>query len=1013
MNKWLLFFFFALFCGLTTESYAQKSISGVVLDEDKVPLFGVTVAVNGTTRATTTDLDGRYTISANEGEKLRFSYLGMADFIALVGKSQTLDVAMKSSDNKIEEIVVTAMGVKTEKKKLNFAVQTVNSDDLTSGKSTNFITALQGKVAGISVTSGGGSPNSGSQILLRGVASINSAQNNEPLIVLDGVYFGKGSAAAASINMEDIENVTVLKGAAASALYGMDAGSGVLMVTTKQGKDGKVTIKGSTSMQINRAVRLPETQKIFGPGVDGFYKSLSDGGYGGWGPVLEDGTQVYNNVKNYFKTGYYQKYDINASGGSEKFKGYASFTYSKDDGIIVNDYLNKTGLMLKGSFTPNKLMEINILTNITNDKYRGAGSTSSIYSWPINDDIRNYEKDGYPRYSYISASNIADIGVSPLFSRYKDYGLNEKQRTFMQGSISLYPLKHLEVTARFGLDKSDYTYDGYSVPRFNKDLLTQDDLSALANNLDLLGSYSYSKSNSETQTGNLLATYTLPLKKDVSLEFVAGAELRANKGLASSISGRNFIIPGIYSLSNVSEISGTDDVSVTHSEVRRGGAYGEARLDYKGIANLSVTSRWDWTSSILWAKMPIYYPSITGGLVFSELFNIKNDWFSFGKLRGNFAKVGKDVPSAYIYDRKYKQYPTLPDGGYGVDPSKSVGAVDLVPEIFSSWELGIDARFFNNKTRFDFAYYGTRSKNQILTVRVSPSSGYILQTRNEGDIKNYGYEATLSQDILKSRYFDWTAVVNFTQNKAKIVSLPEDVAEVTGIQYGDIYTSAYLGRPATGISGKDYQRTSDGKVIVGSDGLPLISSTKNNYLGNRMPDYLIGISNNFRYRNFTLDAMVNIQKGGDVVNVTGRGLWSSGMHKKLEFYRGRQVVWDGVVKQADGTYAPNTTAIVLSPSVISNYYNAVSSNFIEDASFVRLSYVTLGYDFTNKLSKNSNLKGLKLSLTGTNLLLLTKYTGADPQINASVTSGGTGSMGVDNYAVPNTMGFNLTISANF
>jgi len=354
----------------------------------------------------------------------------------------------------------------------------------------------------------------------------------------------------------------------------------------------------------------------------------------------------------------------------------------------------------------------------------------------------------------------------------------------------------------------------------------------------------------------------------------------------------------------------------------------------------------------------------------------------------------------------------LPDGGYGVDPAKSVASL-LLPEMSNSWEIGIDTRFFNNKTHLELAYYSTGVSNQIVTVRVSPASGFILQTRNEGSIENKGVEATLEQNILTTKDFKWTAALNFSFNRGKVVDLPDDIVEIQGTQYGDIFPTAYLNGSTTAISGKDYLRTSEGKVICSADGFPKINPTKSVVIGNREPDFLLGLSTRLQYKGFSFSCLFDGRQGGDIVNVTGRGLWLSGQNKNLEFYRGRQVVWDGVVAQADGTYIKNTTPIVMDYQTLTNYYSAVSSNFIEDGSYIRLSYLTIGYDFSKFFKKKGQIKALKCSLTGTNLFLLTKYTGTDPQLNASTSGGGTGSMGIDNYAVPNTRGFNFTINANF
>ncbi|MDX9749278.1 MAG: TonB-dependent receptor, partial [Paludibacter sp.] len=479
---------------------------------------------------------------------------------------------------------------------------------------------------------------------------------------------------------------------------------------------------------------------------------------------------------------------------------------------------------------------------------------------------------------------------------------------------------------------------------------------------------------------------------------------------STSNAGRDFIIPGTYSLSNTnSKYVYLNDRTAGHNQKRMFGYFGELRGDYKSLASLSVTGRWDWSSTIL--TNPYFYPSVTGGLLFSEMFDLANDYFSYGKLRGNYAVVGKDT-NPYLYDRRYKQFATYPDNGYGIDPALSSADRNLMPEMSYSWEIGADLRFFDSKTRIDIAYYSVEVDNQIVTVRVSPSSGYILQTRNEGAIRNQGIELTWDQDIIKNKNFSWTTLFNFGLNRGTVVSLPEDVAEITGTQYGDIYTSAYLGESTTGLSGKDYLRTDEGKIIVGSDGYPKIDPNKNKYIGNREPLFRSGITNTFRYKNASLSFMLEGRLGGDVVNVTGRGLISNGQGKMLETYRGRQIVVDGVQQQANGNFEPNTTPITLDYQTIINYFYAVSSNFVEDGSYLRMSYANLNYDLS-KLVRKTALTSLRCSLTSNNLFLLTRYTGADPSLNANTSAGGTGSAGIDNYAVPNTTSFNFGITATF
>jgi len=1053
MRKYFFLLFLLVFT--TIGALAQQSISGMVVDANQEALIGVSVSVKGsTTTVTITDMDGKYRFSSVPASAtLVFSYVGMkTQEQKITPSTSVLNITMQSNSLAIEEVVVTAMGIRQEKKRMNFAVQSVNADNLTENKSANFVNALQGKIAGLSVTNSSGSPNSGTQVIIRGISSMNNAQSNEPLFILDGMPLaGKGSSAA-DINPNDIENITVLKGAAAAALYGQDAANGVIMITTKKGKAGKVTTTLNASVQYDSPTRLQQIQTSYRPGSEGFYV---DKAFGGWGPLLNENEKTYDNVNNFLKDGLYQKYDLSLSGGSEKFQAYASVNYSKNDGIVPNDYLNKFGILLKATFQPTKTLSFSASANIQENSSRSFDDTgmSAVYNFPITSDITDYELiNGYPRFFYYNDgdSKKHSSPLSPLYSRYNDNGINKKLRNILNGSIEWKPVRNLNITGRVSYDTKASSYDGYTVPRFDDSVIipyvskpadppenaTPAELQAYQKNLeayyefldlyantpylsnkeildmdkDLFGTYSSSMSRSELLSTSALATYKMELNDDFSIDFLAGADLKMEESFSTSNSGRDFIIPGTYSLSNTnSDYLFLSDRKAEHRQKRMYGYFGEIRGDYKGLASLSVTSRWDWSSTIL--TNPYYYPSVTGGLLFSELFDLSNEFFSYGKLRGNYAVVGKDA-NTYLYDRRFKQFATFPDNGYGIDPTLSSADRNLTPEMSYSWEIGTDLRFFNNHTRLDMAYYSVKVNNQIVTVRVSPSSGYILQTRNEGSVRNQGLELSLEQDIIKSRDFSWTSILNFGLNRGTVVSLPSDVAEITGSQYGDIYTSAYSGGSTTGLSGKDYQRTDKGEIIVGSDGYPKIDPNKNKYIGNREPLFQSGITNTFKYKKLLLSFLFEGRLGGDMVNVTGRGLISNGQSKMLEQYRGRQIVVDGVVQQPDGSYEPNTTPISLDNPTIINYFYAVSSNFVEDGSYIRLSYLTMNYDLSEYVRKTP-FTSLRFTVTGNNLFLLTRYTGADPSLNADTSAGGTGSAGVDNYAVPSTRSINFGITATF
>ena len=1073
--KKILFVLTCLFC--SAAMMASITVTGTVISaEDGLPVIGASVLEKGTSNGTITDFDGIYELTVADDAVLVFSYVGLSSQELKVS-GPVMDVTLKGDAIAMEEVVVTAMGVVQEKKRLNFAVQNIGGEALTENKSANFVNSLQGKIAGVSVTSAGGSPNSGSQIIIRGISSVNSAANNEPLFILDGVAISGGGSTAADINPNDIENITVLKGAAAAALYGQDAANGVIMITTKQGEAGKIKVQANSSWQWDQATRLPQLQQTYGPGAQGFYKDKTSGG---WGPMLGENDVIYDNIGNYLKTGFYHKYDFSVNGGSEKFQAYASANWSNAEGVTPEDYKTRFGALIKASFTPAKWVTFQMGINITDTKSRSTSGVSSVYGWPINNDITDYKHDnGLPSHRYWSDTDKTSSPISPLYSIYEDDGIAKKTRNVINGSVTFKPIKNLQIVGRVSYDVSHSSSDSYGVPRWDDSnvvpsvsqpegdrpadydtapagtyadwdkyyeylawrtstsadqtfpllgltggymhpdnyLLTSDDITNMSKSA--LGYYSASMSRSQLFTAGANITYKWELPKDFSLDFMAGTEMKISQGYSMSNYGEDFIIPGTYSLSNTNrDYMQLSDRTVGHSGIRRFGYFGEIRADYKGLASLSVTGRWDWSSTI--NNNPFFYPSVTAGIILSELIpglnETKNNWFSYWKLRGNYAVVGKDA-NAYLYDRRFKQFGTYPDGGYGIDPTLSSASMDLAPEMSYSWEIGMDVKFFDNKTRLDIAYYNTMVDNQIVTVRVSPSSGYILQTRNEGKIRNHGVEFTLDQDIIKRKNFNWTLGLNFGLNRGSVLGLPEDVHEITGPQYGDVFTSAYLGGSTTALTGKDYQRNADGQVIVDENGYPKINPNKNEYIGNREAKFQAGLNSSMNIYGVQFSFLFDGRVGGDVLNVTGRNLIASGNHNMLEKYRGRQVVFDGVIETTDEAgnviYVPNTKPITLNQTTITNYFYNVSTNFIEDGSYLRLSYVTLGYDFA-KLMKNQNvLKGLKLNFTCNNVFLLTKYTGTDPVCNASTGQGGTGSAGIDNTPIPSTRSYNISLSASF
>lgn len=1035
---------FLLLFSLITIMAQARVVTGTVYDSDGEPALGASVSLKGAKTGVATDFDGKYSINVpNDNAVLTFSMVGHKTVFETVGSRTVIDVNLPANAEVLEAVVVTAMGQSQAKSKLNFGVQELKSDEVLAGQSANFVNSLQGKVAGVRVSTSGGSPNSASQIVIRAISSINNAQSNEPLFVIDGMPIRGGGSSIGDINPSDIETMSVLKGAAASALYGQEGANGVIIITTKSGKEGKVNVAVNGGWEISNTLNLPSLQKEYIGGANGFYVANSSGG---WGPKMNSDDVYYDNVGNFLGTGFMQKYDISLSGGNDKYSAYASANFMDNEGVVPKDYKKRMGVFVKGEFTPSKAMKIMLSANFIDSKARGFGnSMSTIYGWSINRDMADYRLENglpnwgnrYDDWDILTNSQRVGATLSPYYSRYMDKSRTESSRVIINTSIQWEPIKNLTITGKFNYDKGWSSYESSTVPRFTtsgKEFIFDPVYDEEGNQIgtefpsaikqaydERMGTYTFQPSRSERATAQLLGNYYWKINDNFNLNFFVGGEYSESKSYSAGLGGIHYVLDGdFYSLNNCDNEylkygSGDYNVYLNHAKRNKFGYFGEMRFDYRSVIQLSVTGRLDGSSTLKQMTSTYFYPSFTGGIIFSELLGIgsSNGVFNYGKIRGNWAKVGKDAPANQFSDN-YKQWSTFPDKGFGVNPTISK-AITLEPEMTKSWEIGADLRFFRNRTRLDVAYYNTSVDNQIVTVRVSPASGTILQTRNEGCIENKGLELTLNQDILSTKDFSWTATLNFSYNRGKVVSLPENVALIQGGQYGDIFTVAYVGESTTGLAGIDYERNAAGDVIIDENGLPKVSPVKQTYIGNREPDCLLGLGSTFTWKDLSLSFLLDGRIGGDVANITGRSLYSNGQNALLVPYRNRKVVFKGVVDNGDGTYRPNTTPVILDQTTFNNYIYNVSSNFIEDGSYLRMSYVTLAYDFSNlmkRLGSSNPIKGLKCSLTGRNLFLLTKYTGADPQVMPSA-SNGTGSMGIDNYSVPSLRSFNFNVNVTF
>ncbi len=690
MKKQLLFLLFSI---ISVTLFGRTVTGTVTQKSDGEPVIGASVMVKGTSSGVMTDIDGKYSIEvSNNKAVLVFTYIGYNTETVKVDGRSVIDVVMTENATVLDEVVVTAMGQVQEKKKLNYAVQSLNSDELTAGVTPNMVNSLQGKIAGVNVSMSGGSPNSASQLVIRGISSVNSTQSNEALVVIDGMAVSGGATAMGDLNPNDIATISVLKGAAASSLYGSEGANGVILITTKSGKAGEVKVTASGGWEISNVLNTPGIQSTYGPGSNGIYVTNANNG---WGPVVADGVKKYNNVDNFLGTGFMQKYDVAVSGGSEKVNAYASANFMDNEGVVHDDYRKQLGIYLKGEFKPSNTVKMQLSSNFINRSSRGFGNAmSSIYNWAITRDMSDYRTlEGYPNWSnrYDNWEELTDAqrvgaGTSPLYGRYMDSSKTDNTRMLINGSVQWEPIKNLTFTAKASYDKSFSNYESMERPRFKGDEFISD-VTSPSNPLyssyaARQGSVSFQPSRSEKLVAQGLVSYLWKMTDDINLNAFAGFEWIDTRGVETSINGQQFVLGGdFFSFNNTSdEWLSHKNVSIYHTKKNKYGWFGEIRFDYKGMAQLSVTGRLDGSSAFKQSdKTSYFYPSVTGGLIFSEIFKLSNEWFSFGKIRGNWAKVGKDCAS-YVYTPTYKQWSTFPDGGFSIDPTTSVAAHDLEPE---------------------------------------------------------------------------------------------------------------------------------------------------------------------------------------------------------------------------------------------------------------------------------------------------------------------------------------------
>jgi TonB-linked SusC/RagA family outer membrane protein len=1033
---------------ITNNLVAQEvPISGTVMSEDGTPLAGVTVAISSTNRATATDNNGKFTINANEGATLEFSYIGFAT--QRIKASANMQVRMAKGDSgEMTGVVVTALGIKKERKALGYSVTEINAQELMKNKNTNIVNSLAGKVPGVNITQFSGSAGAGASITIRGGNSTSDGRQNQPLFVIDGIIYDNSTSVTGNtgtdglsrsntsysnrimdINPEDIETLSVLKGSAAAALYGSRAADGVVVITTKKGAEGTIKVNVNSKVSSSWANKLPSAQTEFGNGIYASNGVFNDNTYNSWGPKLTSADTIYDNIGDFFQNGMVYDNNVNVSGGTKNGSFFLSGSNFNQTGIVPGTGFDKTTFRFNGEQKYGGLtLNANVAYSVANTDrtlttaglYSGGGNGAmgAIYSWPQTFDIKRYiNLDGTQYRRFAGILNLENDIDNPYWIINQNDLTSETKR--FTGGINLnYKVTNWwDITGRLGYDQyntNDYTYISpgsaviplYQNGRLSKSLFGYNFLTTML------------MSNFHKKFG------------DFETHVMVGTTSERTDLVSQNHWGHNFITAGTISFGNIANTNQFFRDGTTKK--RLVGAYGEVGVSYKNIVYLTATGRNDWSSTLPIDNRSYFYPSLSGSFVFTELIP-RNSILSFGKVRASWAQVGKDAnPYATL---TYVNNPIVIGNFTGIGNQYTSGNPFLKPEIQNSWEVGGEFRFLKGRIGLDYTYYHSETQNQIAQPRLSNASGYILTAINSGSVINKGMEIALSGKAVSQKNFEWDVLLNFSYNKGRLGTFLPGVAYFypTDAQFGTVKAASIPnGGFFLGMTGTRWLRQFDSKGVE-IEGAPYQVdpttglyklNTNNPIVGNREPNFLVGLNNSFRYKNLSLSFLLDFRNGGDIYNGTEYSMVVNGLSKLTTENDRQSVTVSGVNSQTGAdytqTYSAGQSYVINGVTYAGSYmvqqywqnYAANSLNFITSVNWVKLRSLQLTYDFSGMLKNKKIIKDISANLTGTNLFTWTNYKGMDPEVSAAGGTGGSGSTGIDYLGVPAvrmvTFGVNVT-----
>ncbi|MBN9383430.1 MAG: SusC/RagA family TonB-linked outer membrane protein [Chitinophagaceae bacterium] len=1053
MKKKLLAGLMLIFFSFSAQAQTFK-VNGVVTGKaDGSPLDGVTVRVKGTSRATQTNSEGKFEITASSGEVIQFSFIGYQPAEAPASET-VLQVSLEQARGTLNEVVVTALGIVRQKKSLGYAVQELKSKDVAGTSEPNLINALEGKVAGVRVTNSQGEMGS-SRIVIRGETSISGY--NQPLFVVNGLpvdnsQLGAGGSrdfanAIADINPNDVESISFLKGPNSAALYGSRAAQGVVVIKTKTGRKRKglgITVNSNTSF--SNLLTLPKYQNVFGQGASGEF-SYKDGAGGGvndnvdesWGPKMDgrmipqffDGTpQPFvphpDNVKSFFKTGVSFNNGVGIEDAGDKYSYRASVNTQKMFGVIPNSDLGRNNFSLNTTLKldPRLTLTANInYIQTSSGNLPGAGgkrSTSTMlqFIWMGRQVDMNKLRDHY--YSTLSPLNWNNAYYSnPFFVAEQNTVSQRRGRVIGDVGLNYKITDELSAQLRSGTDyytdrrklRIAYGTSGTPFGSYEED------------------AYTVNENNTE-----LTLNYKHKLNSDFSLEVLGGANLRTVSFEENDQKAPRLAVAGVYTLTN----SRDPLVSSNYFSKRKVySLFGSVELGFRNYAFVNFTSRNDWSSTLPTANLSYFYPSISGTFVLSDAFDIHSDVLSYAKLRGGWSKVGADSDPYQLI----ASYPFITPI-FGTNPMLTANTLfpnaNLKPEMTTSTEIGAEAGFFRNRVRLDLSLYRSSSFNQILRADVSPATGYYQKLINAGRLNNKGLEVQLGVTAIKSTHFSWDINANYAANRSKLVEL-DDAGLLKNYLLGSdgtIQTIATVGKAYGSLFGTAFLRNSQGQVIVEDDGTPATNPT-NQILGKYTPNWLGGITNTFTFDHFSLSVLVDGSFGGkqySSTNATGSytGVLASTLpgrdaaHGGLSYYypgnnsklnpvagtsgpAGEKIYDDGIIFQGV-TRDGKSNKTILPASAYYKTLNNFDEAWIYNSSFVKLREVRLGYDVPAEWLRHIGFAGATVTLVGRNLWIIHKNVpNVDPETAFNTGNG----QGLEDLSLPGIRSYGINLNFKF